>query len=78
MMNREDYESLVSSSGWGAFKTYLLDNRAKIAEAIVDGNVNDDKLKEAIHRCQDMKDIAEIDWPTIAKFYGITETKEET
>lgn len=71
MMQKDEYESLISSTGWAAMKRYLLDYRAKITEGVMDGSIAAHQREEAIFRAQNLKDLAEMDWATIAKFYNI-------
>lgn len=68
-MKREHWEALSACSGWDAMKAFLMDSRSKIMEQIADGKIPDESLKEAIFRCQNLKDLAEMDWETIEKFY---------
>lgn len=75
-MNKEQYESLVSSSGWSAMKGYLFDVRSRLAEELIEGRIPIGDRDDVIMRCQNLKDLAEMDWPTIAKFYNIPEDKE--
>lgn len=77
-MTKDEYESLIACPGWTAMKRYLMDARAKIVEGVMDGKIGEDKRSEAIFRAQDLKDTAEIDWPTIAKFYDIPLEPEVT
>lgn len=70
-MTPDEWQALAGSSGWSAMKRYLLDSRANIMEAIAEGSFKDTELHEAIFRCQNLKDLAEMDYKTIKKFYGI-------
>jgi hypothetical protein len=74
-MNKEDWESLVSSPGWPKLKQYLRDHRAQIAEGLAQGKFSGEKLQEAIIRCQNYDDLSRISFADIEKFYG-TETTE--
>lgn len=71
--SKDDWAALSASSGWSAMKRYLTDNRAKLMEQIAEGTFGDKSLSEAIIRCQNLKDLAEMDWETIRKFYGLPE-----
>ena len=51
-------------------KRYLMDSRARLMEGIAEGNYTDKELHEAIFRCQNLKDLAEMDYATIEKFYA--------
>lgn len=77
-MTKDDWASLTSCPGWDAFKGYLMAERQKLADEVMDGQVKDPDLKEAIFRAQNLKDIAEMDWRTIAKFYGLEDDNKET
>lgn len=77
-MTKDEYESLIASPGWDAMKRYLLEARAKLVEGVMDGAIQASARDEAIFRAQGLKDIAEMDWPTIAKFYDIPLEPEVT
>lgn len=77
-MKREEWESLVSSPGWAALRRYLMDARARLSDDVMDGRIGEKDRAEAIYRAQNLKDLAEMDWATIAKFYGIEEEPKET
>ena len=70
-MNKDQYDSLVSSPGWEAMKTYLMDSRKLLRDKIAEVNIPASDIQLTIARCQTAKDLAEIGWPDIAKFYGI-------
>lgn len=69
--SKEHWDSLISSPGWDAMKGYLMDARTNIMEQMADGKIKPDIYPEAVARCQNLKDLADMDWATIAKFYGI-------
>lgn len=76
-MNREEWESLISTPGWDAMKRYLADYRLSMMEGMAEGNVPAEKMQETIVRCQTAKDLAEMDWATVAKFYNIEDDPKE-
>lgn len=69
-MKIEDWQSLAGNPGWEAFKAYLTANREKIKEGLAEGRYKTlDAVQEAVAFCQVYKDMVEMDWPTIEKFY---------
>jgi hypothetical protein len=73
-MKREEFESLVSSPGWTAFRTFLRDRRADLMEAIAGDHIVVDDREKAIRECMIYKELAEISWEKIELFYA-KETK---
>lgn len=74
-MNKEHYEALVSSPGWPAFQKFLCDRRMDIMEALAGDHIVEADRGKAIKECVIYKELAELRWEQICKFYGI-ETKE--
>lgn len=68
-MTKDEWESLVTSPGWPRLKQYLRDFRERLKENIADGGLKGEKLTEAILQCGLLKDLAEMDLPTIENFY---------
>ena len=77
-MNKEEWESLITSPGWSAMKRYLMDRRSDIGEKLMNGSVPSQDVSEALFRCQDLKDLAETEWADIAKFYGLEPEEKES
>ncbi len=75
MFTRDLWDSLSHSPGWAAMKQFLVDHREKLKEQIAEGALNPSDTQQAIVRCQNIKDLAEMDWETIRKFYEPPEDK---
>lgn len=73
MMTKDEWDSLSGSSGWAAMRGYLMDARSRLVDTVMDGTVPPLMRDEAIFRAQNLKDLAEMDWKTIANFYNIPE-----
>lgn len=78
-MTKEEWESLISSSGWDAFKRFLRDRRLDVMEAIAGDHIVEADREKAIRECVIYKEMAELRWEQIAKFYDIPlEENKET
>lgn len=74
-MKLEDWQSLNGNPGWEAFKDYLTANREKIKEGLAEGQYKTlTDVQGAVAFCQVFKDLVEMDWPTIEKFYKPEQT----
>lgn len=76
-MTREEWESLATSPGWPRLKQYLRDFRQRLMENMADGVLKGEKLTEAILQCGLLKDLADMDLPTIEAFYKTEATYTE-
>ena len=69
MMTKDEWVSLAGAPGWPKLKQYLRDVRERSKENIAEGNISGVRLTETILQCQLLKDLAEMDYETIEKFY---------
>ena len=75
MMTRDDWESLQSSPGWRSLKTFLWDWRKRQADLLADGMVAE--LDMTIARCKILKELFNLQYETIANFYGNEQPETE-
>lgn len=68
-MTREEWESLVSSPGWPAFKQFLRDRRADVMEAIAGDHVVIGDREKAIRECIIYKELTGLTWEQVEYFY---------
>ena len=76
-MEQEEWQALVARPEWRKFEQYLRDWRIQLMESIAEGqlpltSVTGDPggtVVDAIARCQVYKDLTELEWQDIAKFY---------
>lgn len=77
-MLKDEWESLVGSTGWPKLRQYLRDVRERSKENIAEGKVCGDKLTETILQCQLLKDLSEMDFDTIQRFYEASNEPRQT
>lgn len=68
-MTREEWELLVSSPGWSAFKAFLRDRRADVMEALACDRIVLEDREKAIRECIVYKEMIELPWEKIENFY---------
>ena len=68
-MTREDWESLVSSPGWPAFKAFLRARRADVMEAIAGDHIIVSDREKAIRECIVYQELADLTWDKVEDFY---------
>lgn len=75
-MTKEQWESLVGCPGWDAMKQFLMSRRMDVMEAIAGDHLVAQDREKAIRECIIYKELAELSWPQIARFYDIPLTPE--
>lgn len=68
-MKREEYESLVSSPGWAAFKAFLRDRRMDVMEALAGDHLVTMDREKSIRECIIYKELADLSWEQVEHFY---------
>lgn len=73
MISKESFEGWKELAATKEVFQVLLDFRQRMMESWADGQYDQQKILEAMSKCQAYQDFVDLNYGTVKEFYGVTE-----